>query len=144
MDKHKIWHVLPENDNKPHLPISEIKAIIDGDGNIGNEVHCDCGCEPNIIYEENGTIIIVHEAFDERPNAYFKNADTKSDTKIEEKVIGALNKEWGLKGFKTAMPGHVVYDDGNRYVIYLEPDQPGETKRIAFYKETLKQWIDFS
>jgi hypothetical protein len=63
---------------------------------------------------------------------------------VEEKAIGILNKQWGLKGFKTAMPGRPVYDDGNRYVLYLEPEKAGEAHRVTFYKETLKSWIDFS
>lgn len=63
---------------------------------------------------------------------------------IEEKVIGVLNKNWGLNGFKAALPGHSVYDDGNRYILYLVPEQAGEVKRVTFYKETLKTWINFS
>lgn len=135
-----IWHIIPENDIDNHKQISEAQQIVDNDGVFGTQIISECKCEPTIIYE-NDSIIIVHEAFDKRANPYFQKEEEVIEK--QEIKIGVLNTNYGIKGFITALPGCPVYDDGNRYVIYLEPEISGVIKRVPFYKDTLKDWIDF-
>jgi hypothetical protein len=49
-----------------------------------------------------------------------------------EKKIGKLKKAFGLKGYATALPGHAVYDDGERFVIYLNHPTSIERLRVPF------------
>jgi hypothetical protein len=60
-----------------------------------------------------------------------------------EKKIGKLKKAFGLKGYATALPGHAVYDDGERFVIYLNHPTSIERLRVPFYKDTLRSDITF-
>lgn len=71
--------------------------------------------------------------------------DNVNDLKIknQEIVIGNLKIKYGLNGFIMAKKGHPVYDNGSRYMIYLEPEKSGIPKRVPFYKETLKIHVDF-
>lgn len=49
------WHVLPINDIKEHIE-SE-----------------DCECEPTVEVQENGNVVIVHNAFDGREGVEMAN-----------------------------------------------------------------------
>lgn len=71
-------------------------------------------------------------------------------------LVGYMNKEWGLNGFEQAMPGHPVFEMNERYIIYLKSRYPLTEKVkgekvfyesfmvcVPFYRDTLKQAIDF-
>lgn len=66
-----IWHIVPENDSKEHKQQSAVKTIVDNDGIMGEFVTCDCGCEPTVVNHPDEVIMIVHESFDGRKQAYF-------------------------------------------------------------------------
>lgn len=53
----KIYHVYPLNDIKEHI----------------TEATKDCDCNPEIQYQDNGNIIVVHTSFDGRENFEWDN-----------------------------------------------------------------------
>jgi hypothetical protein len=59
------------------------------------------------------------------------------------KMVGTLNKVWGLNGFKKAEVGNPVFQKGDRYIIYLESLDGKTSVEIPFSKEILKPAIDF-
>lgn len=66
-----IWHIAPQGDTEEHDLISEYHKVVDHDGNIYDELVCQCHCEPTIV-DENDNMIIVHNAFDGRKSCYFQ------------------------------------------------------------------------
>ena len=59
----------------------------------------------------------------------------------EPKLIGKLNKPWGIIGFNRAEIGHPVYEVSDRYIIYLSNEKISKHE-VRFYKETLLPNID--
>jgi len=80
--------------------------------------------------------------------ALIKETQTSEDMPI---MIGTLNKAQGIVGFKSAEIGHPVFSYRDKYIIYLESNNPmkigNETKHftiaVPYYKETLKPVINF-
>lgn len=68
-----IQHIYPLNDTEDHLLESHWGIIVDNDGKSGEVLCCNCKCEPDIRYEENGLILIVHDAFDGRLGVEWAN-----------------------------------------------------------------------
>jgi hypothetical protein len=65
---------------------------------------------------------------------YYEPEEVKEENK--EVLVGTLNKAFGIIGYDIAKVGHPVYDDGQRYIIYLtHPTLP--VNRVPFYKEDL-------
>lgn len=61
----------------------------------------------------------------------------------EHKLIGSLNcKCISLKGYKTPETGHPVFED-DKYYVMLERENSNELTKISYYKESLKQYVDF-
>ena len=71
-------------------------------------------------------------------------------------MVGVLNKETGIVGFRKAEIGHPVFEYKDRYILYLESETPEKITApnsptvyrdfkavIPYYKETLKPYIDF-
>lgn len=66
------------------------------------------------------------------------------EEKQKEVLVGHFQGHMGRTGFFHATKGHEVFDDGQRYVIYLKSEQTDKPPlRIPFYKETLKSQIIF-
>jgi hypothetical protein len=64
MDENNIWHVLPQNDLKPHIENSVIRAI--------GLPYCECECRPEHM-EVMGGMVIVHHSFDGREGVEWAN-----------------------------------------------------------------------
>lgn len=60
-----------------------------------------------------------------------------------ERHVGYLKKEWGIKGFVTAKPGHPVYATADRYKIYLHQPNSDKIHEVVFYKEMLGPLVNF-
>jgi len=58
MDLENVWHVLPNNDWKPHVDGCSI------DFSNGQPL-CACPCKPKVVAEFSG-FIIIHNSFDGR------------------------------------------------------------------------------
>jgi hypothetical protein len=71
---------------------------------------------------------------------YMQEKVTSQDIPI---MVGLLNKETGVIGFKKADIGHPVFEFKDRYIIYLESNDGKTTISVPYYKETLKNYIDF-
>jgi hypothetical protein len=56
MNLENIWHVVPLNDLFKHDTITF---------NNGENIVCECDCEPSISTEENG-FVVIHHSFDGR------------------------------------------------------------------------------
>lgn len=67
----------------------------------------------------------------------------------EEKVepipilIGTLNKQIGFVGYQLAEIGHPVYEFNDRYLITLMSLDGKKEHTVRYYKETLKDSIDY-
>lgn len=61
-------------------------------------------------------------------------AEIKLNEEPEEKLVGTLTKAFGIGGHDTAQIGHPVYENHDRYIIYLAPTN----HRVTFYKDTFK------
>jgi len=59
------------------------------------------------------------------------------------KMIGTLNKQVGIKGFKIAEIGTPVFDTNDRYLVMLESLDGKTNVEMTYYKETLKTSINF-
>ena len=71
-DKNKIYHVLPENDARPHIDHCFFS--------MHQMPFCQCDCKPENLVVKGG-IIIVHNAFDGRLGVEWANEILKSDIK---------------------------------------------------------------
>ncbi len=69
--------------------------------------------------------------------------DLQENTKETPKMIGVLNKETGIKGFKTADIGTPIFDRGDKYFIILETLDGKDNLQVSYYKDTLKPNINF-
>lgn len=76
-------------------------------------------------------------------------------------MVGTLNKAQGIKGFEIAEIGHPVFEEGDRYIIYLKSETMTSEKvmnehsgvyenvklfcsvKVPYYKKTLEPSIDF-
>lgn len=71
---------------------------------------------------------------------YMQEKVTSQDMPI---MVGSLNKQNGVIGFKKADIGHPVFEFKDRYIIYLESNDGKTIISVPYYKETLKNAIDF-
>lgn len=71
----------------------------------------------------------------------------KKYTKTESKEIcfnvGTLNAPFGINGFKIAPIGTFVFEEKDRYFIALESLDGKTNIMVRFYKDSLKDKIDF-
>lgn len=74
---------------------------------------------------------------------FFSNTGKETSNDVP-KMVGTLNKVWGLNGFKKAEIGNPVFNKGDRYVIYLESLDGKTSVEVPFLKETLSPAIDFT
>jgi hypothetical protein len=74
MMNNNIWHVYPQNDLQEHsLDSKKVTHFHEVEGyKIGTTVECNCKCEPRIMYEDGG-VIIVHNSFDGREGIEWTN-----------------------------------------------------------------------
>jgi hypothetical protein len=70
-------------------------------------------------------------------------ANNQENKTIVPKQVGVLNKTLGNNGFKLALPGTPVFDNGKRYCFMLESLDGKFNYELTFYYETLKPAIDF-
>jgi hypothetical protein len=67
----------------------------------------------------------------------------QDDKQLTPKMVGMLNKRIGINGFKIAEVGTPVFDTGDRYLVMLESLDGKTNVEMSYYKDTLKQQIDF-
>lgn len=53
----KGWKIVIDNGTRYVLPIDDIKT---------HEMNTTCACLPDISFSENGDMVVIHMAFDER------------------------------------------------------------------------------
>lgn len=73
--------------------------------------------------------------------AFIKDQNTEA-TEIPI-AIGHLTKAQGIKGFKTAEIGNLVFEFKGKYIIYLESLDGKTSVSIPYNKETLSPAISF-
>jgi hypothetical protein len=67
----------------------------------------------------------------------------KTESVFVPRQIGTLNKIIGQNGFKKAEPKTPVFDLGDRYMIMMESLDGKRNVEVTYYKETLKDAINF-
>ncbi len=67
----------------------------------------------------------------------------QDDKQLMPKMVGMLNKQVGLNGFKVAEIGTPIFDTGDRYLLMLESLDGKTNVEMTYYKETLKSSINF-
>ena len=58
-------------------------------------------------------------------------------------MVGKLNTPTGINGFDRAEIGHPVFEYKDRYIIFLTSGTGKTEVKIPYYKNTLKEVIDF-
>lgn len=66
-----------------------------------------------------------------------------NDKSITPASIGSLNSPQGVLGFKIAPIGTPVFEEGDRYYIYLETLDGKNNHKLSYFKYSLKKSIDF-
>ena len=59
------------------------------------------------------------------------------------KMVGTLNRTIGINGFKTLEIGTPVFDVGDKYVLIFESLGHEQSFEVRYYKDSLKEAIDF-
>lgn len=59
-------------------------------------------------------------------------------------MIGTLQTQIGINGFKKAQIGTPVFEFKDKYLIYLETLNGDKNVEVSYYKDTLKQSINFN
>ena len=73
---------------------------------------------------------------------YLENKSKHSPINTSES-IGVLNKPQGIIGFKPAPAGSPVFEESDRYYIYVETLDGAKNHKISYYKKTLRSEINF-
>lgn len=68
---------------------------------------------------------------------------TKTESEDISFNVGTLNSPFGINGFKVAPIGTFVFEEKDRYFIALESLDGKTNVMVRFYKESLKDKIDF-
>lgn len=85
----------------------------------------------------------VHEILNELLNPIY-SPEPKEEVQESKPAIGKLTKPFGIKGYDTAEIGHNVFEQNDRYIIYLFKENTDDFIEVPFYKETLKSYIKFN
>lgn len=67
-----IYHVYPVADTEDHELTCDNWWLGIG-GKLYPRVSCICKCNPKIEYQDNGTVIVVHNSFDGREGVEWAN-----------------------------------------------------------------------
>ena len=59
------------------------------------------------------------------------------------KCVGTLKTKQGIKGFKPADVGEVVFELNDRYIIVMETLDSKNSAQVPYYKDTLSAHIEF-